>query len=198
MKRLTLALIGLGVLVALVAPAAAQAEPKYGLGYFRPEAPVGGRAWLNDKVAADLGVGFEFKKFGSMYAGLYDKADESKLDDEKLAFTIDAGLPFVLAGDETTKFFVRPGVTFASRPTWDVNDGPIGPTGPMGDWASSTEIWISGTLGVEHWFGKHFSIGAGHGLVFKSIDPGVKGSDTSTEIASTDFGISSVGFHFYF
>ena len=39
--------------------------------------------------------------------------------EKKTSFTIDAGLPYVLAGDETTKFFVRPGITFNSTPVYD-------------------------------------------------------------------------------
>lgn len=191
MKRISLVLSFIALVVTLIAPAVALAQPKYGLGYFRPEAPVGGRVWLNEKVAVDAGIGFEYGKFAAV--DYERKADgDSAMDDEKVAFTVDAGVPFVVAGDETTKFFVRPGVTFASTPAWDPSEGATG------DWVSATEIWISGTLGVEHWFGKHFSIGAGHGLVFKSIDPGLKGSDSTTRIQSTDFGISNVGFHFYF
>ena len=182
MKRVWTALMVLAATATAMATAQAAGEMHYGLGYFRPEAPVGGRVWLNEKMAVDFGIGLENREVGYVT----DKATESE---KKTSFTIDAGLPYVLAGDETTKFFVRPGVTFASSPVWDAAED---------DWASATQFWVAGSLGVEHWFGKHFSLSAAHGLLFKSMDPGTKGSDSVTEFTTESLGIASLGFHFYF
>lgn len=185
MKRVLFVMMALAATAGAIAPAMAQEEMKLGLGYFRPEAPVGGRAWINEKTAVDFGVGFDNKE-----VTFYDPLKQGGTSSEKkTSFTIDAGLPYVLKGDETTKFFVRPGITFNSSPVYDNVEK---------DWATATQFWVAGSLGVEHWFGKHFSLSAAHGLLFKSIDPGTKGSDSTTQITTEGLGISNLGFHFYF
>lgn len=186
MKRILLVISAAACVIAMAEPTFAQDGMKLGLGYFRPEAPIGGRAWISDKVAVDVGFGLQNKEaaFEDSVGGIPVTRSE-----KKTSFCVDAGLPFVVVGDETTRFFVRPGVTYSNNPVWDSG---------ANDWANSTEIWVAGTLGVEHWFGKRFSLAAGHGIVFKSIDPGTKNSDTSSEITSEALSLSSVGFHFYF
>jgi len=170
MRRSLLAAVALLALSA--APSSAEGT-KLGLGYFRPEAPVGGRAWLSEKIALDLGVGFSLTTPDS--------------GDSQSAFVVDAGVPIVAAESGNAKFYVRPGLTFASSPS---------PTSTDPD-NKTTQFWISGTFGVEYFFTDHFSVQAGHGLVFKSIDPDGAG-DKYTQIVSEDFGVSSIGFHFYF
>ncbi len=163
-------------LVALAAPSFAKdVKGLYGLGYVRPEAPVGGRLWATDKVGFDLGIGFS-------------SSDES--GDTQTSLTLDAGVPFVVASAGDANFFVRPGFTYNQTPL------PVGGTNPDPD-NKLTQIWVSGTLGAEYFFTDNFSIQAAHGLVFKSIDPD-KAGDSYTEIASEAFGISSIGFHYYF
>lgn len=182
MKKWLLSLAVLTAGIALVPPA--HATTALGLGYFRPEAPVGGRAWLNDKTAIDLGIGFALEELADV------ESDEPDDTTNKLSFILDAGVPFVVAGDESTKFFVRPGITFASRPVVVASRG--------GDeFDTESEFWVSGSLGVEHFFTKRFSLQAAHGVVFKSFSPAGDG-DSTIELASEDFGISSIGFHFYF
>ena len=178
MKKTLLMVLAAAALVALAVPASAAGDVKYGLGYFRADAPVGGRAWITEDVAIDFGVGFSNQEMNG--GGKTEK---------KTSFSLDAGVPYVLVGDETTKFFVRPGFMFESTPAWDSADNK---------WVSATELGVSGTLGVEHWFGKRFSLGAGHGIVFKSMDPGVKGSESTTAIMTEALSISNIGFHFYF
>jgi hypothetical protein len=56
---------------------------------------------------------------------------------------------------------------------------------------------VSGSFGVEYFFTDRFSIQAAHGLVFKSVDPD-KAGGKYTEIVSEDFGLSNIGFHYYF
>lgn len=178
MKRILFVVLTVAAVAAFAVPALAQDGMKMGFGYFRPQAPIGGRAWINDKMAVDIGLGFANE----------DVAGGGKVE-KKTSFCVDAGVPYVLVGDEATKFFVRPGIAVFSSPVFD---------GGADDWASSKQFWISGTLGVEHWFGKNFSLSAGHGIVYKSIDPGTKNSETSSEIVSEALSIASVGFHFYF
>lgn len=159
--------------VALASPSFAKdVKGLYGLGYVRPEAPVGGRVWFTDQVGFDLGLGFA-------------SSDES--GENRTSFTIDAGVPLVVANSGDANFFVRPGLTFNQTPT-PVTADPDNKT---------TQFWVSGTLGAEYFFTDNFSIQAAHGLAFKSVDPDQAG-EKYTEITSEAFGISSIGFHYYF
>lgn len=159
--------------IALASPSFAKdVKGLVGLGYVRPEAPVGGRLWVSDQVGVDVGVGFS-------------SSDAS--GDNQMSFTVDAGVPLVVASSGDANFFVRPGFTFNQTPT-PVTTDPDNKT---------TQFWISGTLGVEYFFTDRFSIQAGHGLAFKSVDPDQAG-EKYTEITSEAFGVSSIGFHFYF
>ncbi len=166
------ALFALALVAVSAAPAFAAAG-QYGLGYFRPEAPVGGRVWFTDKVAGDIGVGFSSL---SPDGG-----------DTQSGFVFDAGLPLVAAESGNAKFFVRPGVTYASssEPVLADPDNKV------------TQFWISGTFGVEYFFTDRFSVQAAHGVLFKSVDPDQAGTKY-TELTSEDFGVSNIGFHFYF
>ncbi len=186
MQKTLLIVLALAVTALSATPAAAADALKLGFGYFRADAPVGGRAWVNDKVAVDLGIGLANQDMEfTDHSGTVPVVKTEK----KTSFTVEAGVPYVLVGDETTRFFVRPGFMFGSTPAWDSADRK---------WVSATELGVSGTLGVEHWFGKRFSLGAGHGLIFKSVDPGTKGSESSSSIMSEALSLSNVGFHFYF
>lgn len=178
MKKVLLGLVALVAVLSVAAPVMAAGEMKIGLGYFRPEAPIGARVWVNPKIAIDFGFGFESKEYG--------QGDKSET---KTSFSIDAGVPFVLAGDETTKFFLRPGILYLSDPNYDIAGE---------EWVTASTIGISANLGVEHFFSKWFSLEASHGFVFATYDPGTEGSDSSTTIYSEALGISSIGFHFYF
>lgn len=161
------------VLLAASALPSFAAAGSYGLGYFRAEAPVGGRIWFSDKVALDAGLGLS-----------YNKPDGG---DSQTSYVFDAGVPFVVAESGAAKFFVRPGLTYASSPSPVVAD-PDNKT---------TQFWVSGSFGVEYFFTDRFSVQAAHGLVYKSVDPDQAGTK-STSIDSEDFGISNIGFHFYF
>ncbi|MBD3163175.1 MAG: hypothetical protein GF328_13820 [Candidatus Latescibacteria bacterium] len=178
MRKSWLGALVLGLAVFAVAPAFAADDMKLGLGFFRPEAPVGGRAWISETMAVDLGIGIQARE--------YSAGGE---EETKIGFNLDAGLPIVLVDGGDTKFFIRPGLAFASDPVYDSGEG---------DWTSATEIWFSGDFGVEYFFSDMFSIQGAHGIVFKSIDPGIEGSDTTTQFGTEGFGISRVGFHVYF
>jgi hypothetical protein len=161
------------VVVAATAAPSFAAKGSYGLGYFRSIAPVGGRVWLTDKVAGDIGVGFSSV---SQTGG-----------SSQSSFVVDAGAPIVAAEAGNAKFFVRPGVTFASSPSPVLADKNN----------KTTQFWVSGSFGVEYFLTERFSVQAAHGIVYKSVDPKLAGTKT-TEVASEDFGISNIGFHYYF
>ncbi len=178
MKKVLIGFVALAAVLSIAAPVLAAGETKFGLGYFRPEAPVGGRVWVGEKLAIDLGIGFVNA----------DRMGATKLE-KKTSFAVDAGVPLVLAGDATTLFFVRPGILFRSTPRYSDAEN---------DWVSDKEFWVSGSLGVEHFFSKWFSLQAAHGIAFCSSKGGEKGSKSVSSITSEAFGISNIGFHFYF
>ena len=165
-------LLAIALVTVSAAPSFA-AKGYYGLGYFRPEAPVGGRVWFTDKVAGDIGVGFS--------------SLSPKKGDSQSSYVIDAGLPIVAAESGNAKFFVRPGFTYASSPNPTLTDANN----------KTKQFWVSGSFGVEYFFTDRFSVQAAHGVLFKSIDPGTTDSKY-TEIVTEDFGISNIGFHYYF
>lgn len=166
-------ILAAATLLAVSALPSFAAAGQYGLGYFRAQAPVGGRVWFTDKVALDAGFGVS-----------YNKPDGG---DSQTAFTFDAGLPIVVAESGAAKFFVRPGFTYNSTPAPVVADANN----------KATQFWVSGSFGVEYFFTDRFSIQAAHGVVFKSVDPDQAGTK-STSFESEDFGVSNIGFHFYF
>ncbi len=170
MKKAVLALSVMALALTLVGPAMAAKDmtSMWGPGYFTSDAPVGIRYWFTPKAAIDLGIGFGTKDFGTK---------------TKTGFAFEAGVPFVLAGNDNTLFFIRPGFEFASDPV-NVDD-------------NSTTILVRGSLGVEHFFSDRFSLQVAHGIVFQNYDPGIKNSDTSTSFESEAFGISNIGFHYY-
>ena len=158
------------------AEAAKELKGMWGPGYFRPEAPVGVRFWISDKVGADLGIGLSSSEYYNI---------EAEDTETKLAYRIDFGLPIVAAGVENTVFFIRPGVLYASTPIDGYPDD------------SMTDLWISASLGVEHFVSSRLSVQLAHGFYYYSHDPGTEDSDTSSGFATEDFGISSIGFHYY-
>ncbi len=170
MKKAVLVLSVMALALALVGPAMAAKDMKgmWGPGYFSSDAPVGIRYWFTPKAALDFGVGFGTKDFGSK---------------TKTGFAFEGGVPFVIASDDNTFFFIRPGFEFLSDPV-TLND-------------NSTTIIIRGSLGVEHFFSQRFSVQVAHGIYFANYDPGVANSKTSTSFESEAFGISNIGFHFY-
>lgn len=163
-----------GVLLAISAvPSFAN---NFGLGYFRPEFPVGGRVWVSDKVAFDAGVGFTTLKTET---GAVTNADAS-------SFGFDLGMPYVVASTDKAKFFVRPGFSYATGKNKVTN-------------TDVTAFWISGSLGAEYFLNDSFSIQAAHGLRYTSQEDktGTVKVKTTT-VSSEAFGVSSIGFHYYF
>jgi hypothetical protein len=171
--------------LAVAAPSwAKDVKGLYGLGYFRSEFPIGGRAWITDKVGADLGIGFSILSS--------DNPGNPGAEGKATSYGVDLGVPFIVHGTDNALFFVRPGFSFASSPN------PV--LGGLDNRATS--MWVSGSLGVEYFFTDHFSIQAAHGVAYKSVSPGSKAKDLGAKsyssIGSEAFGISDIGFHYYF
>lgn len=96
-------------------------------------------------------------------------------------FGIDAGLPIVVKNTDNAIFFIRPGFEYAALD--DVG-------------GVDSRFIVRGSLGAEYWFTPNFSVQAAHGIGFGSISPTV--GDSVTGIFTEAFGISDIGFHWYF
>jgi hypothetical protein len=179
MKKLVLMLAVLATTSVVAVPSfAAPVKGTWGVGYHSENFPIGARIWMSEKMAIDLGIGFSSDPFNAT-------------GDNKTSWGIEVGAPIVMAGTEDdTQFFIRPGIDYRSIPN------PIigGPTPDPNN--NATIFGITGQLGVEHWFGKHFSLQVAHGIAIYNEDPGVGSSNTIVQ--SQAFGISNIGFHYYF
>lgn len=164
-------------LLAVIAVPSFAGQNKFGLGYFDPSFPVGGRLWVSEKLALDAGVAFNTLK---------EETGSTTTDDVSL-MGADIGVVLVVGGSEKTKFFVRPAISFASGEDKLAN-------------LDVSALWFRGSLGVEHWLSDNFSIQAAHGFAYKSTElkPAVGAKVKTTEFETEGFGISNVGFHFYF
>lgn len=175
MKRIALFAALATTLVASAAMAAGPAKGKFGLGYFDPQAPVGIRYWINEKVGVDLGVGFS----------------QSEDQGETLnGYRVDVGLPISVANYENAFFFVRPGFIYDTQQ--DILIGPPNEKYDINSWAIGLD------LGVEWFINDRFSLQVGHGFGYRSTEADLPGAEASTGIQTRDLGISNVGFHFYF
>jgi hypothetical protein len=179
MKRIASLLVVLVVTLATVVPSFAE-PPKgaWGVGYHGPDFPLGIRWWVSDKVGLDFGLGFSNDPFNDT-------------GDNKTTWGIEFGAPIVLAGmGDETNFYIRPGIDYRSIPN-PILGGPA--PNPDND---ETIFGITGQLGVEHWFAKRFSVQVAEGVAFYNVDPGVGSSHTVFQTQA--FGISNIGFHYYF
>lgn len=179
MKKIVTLLAVLAVATMAAIPSfAAPVKGTWGVGYHNPDFPLGARIWMSDKVALDLGLGID-NEFNAI------------ADGNKTSWGLEFGVPIVLAGmNDDTQFFVRPGIDYRTVP----NPIPAGPNADLNNTASF--FGVSGQLGVEHWFGKRFSLQAAHGIRFENENPGVGGSHSA--FVTEGLGISDVGFHYYF
>jgi hypothetical protein len=173
----------LAVALIFVLPVISQAMDmtgKYGLGYFRNQAPVGARYWFGPQAGIDVGVGFELDDLG---------------DETASSFWIEAGLPLVIVDTERANFMLRPGVMFGS-----LDARPYG--------IDSEKKWTKIVLSVmpvaEVFFGQHFSLEAGHGLEVEIVSYpdedafGGLAGESFTHVRSLAASITHIGFHFYF
>jgi hypothetical protein len=164
-------LIAAAALLMLTVPAIAGAvelKGMWGVGYFQPSYPLGARIWVAPNWGIDAGLGF-----------LNQGGDAPELTQ----FGIEIGAPIVFANTESAIFFFRPGFEWADLD----NDAS--------QWALNFD------LGVEYWFTPNFTVQAAHGISYTSVTqdfgPPV-GEQTGTQLATDAFGLTSIGFHWYF
>ena len=98
-KHLVVAVLAFAISIPAVSHAM-DMTGKWGVGYFRPEAPVGIRWWASPKVGVDVGVGFT--------------NSNPDVGESNTTFLFDAGVPLVLHSGDNVHFFFRPGFYFTS------------------------------------------------------------------------------------
>lgn len=115
-------------------------EPKsgtFGLGWYSPSAPVGGRVWLTPQIGLDLGLGF---------------ANDKALGSADSRVHVNVGFPVNVVTTGTVNFFIRPGVEFQTNSRLDAAGATTGTT------------IVTADLGAEWFVTEQFSLSAGHGL----------------------------------
>ena len=168
------------ILAAVLAlPALASAKDltgRFGLGYHNTDAPIGVRYWVNPKLGLDFGVGFESQDVGAKNA---------------MSYFLEAGLPYVIVGNDHANFFVRPGVQYAS-----LDDRAYGSMSLDESW---TRVRFAIEPGAEVFFGDHFSLQASYGLGYEYLSaPDAYNTDALTSYGTFGNSITNLGFHFYF
>jgi hypothetical protein len=141
MKRI----INTVVVTILMTTASFAVSPKpgtFGLGWYSPSAPVGGRVWVNETIALDLGLGF---------------ADKNALASTDSRLHVNIGIPVTVVTTERVNFFIRPGVELQTN------------SRVVGTEVKSTTI-ITADLGAEWFVTDQFSLTAGHGLQFAQVN----------------------------
>lgn len=139
MKRLSI--LALFVILTVSLYAGDHKPGTFGLGWYSPSAPVGGRVWVTPHVGIDLGLGF---------------ADKNFLGVDKDRFHVNIGVPIDVVQTDKVNFFVRPGFEYQT-------DNRV-----VGGELKSTMI-ITADLGAEWFISDQFSLSVGHGLQFAQV-----------------------------
>ena len=119
---------------------------KWGPGYFRPEAPLGIRWWLNEKLGLDGAIGFT--------------SDDASETGGPISGSTPASRSCSRAWVTTRSSSSARVIRYASTPL---------PTGLEPD-NKQTSLGLTGTLGVEHFFTDRFSVQVAHGVIIDSVD----------------------------
>jgi len=175
-KRMTLAVLCLALVAGSVQ--AAERKGEFALGFNSSDAPVGGRYFFSDKVAVDLGLGFEAK-------------DVMWEDDTASAtsFWVEAGVPFVLYDYGDSFFFVRPAIQYASLDDRVYGGGTVDDT-----WSVFT---VALNLGAEVRLAERFGLTFQHGLKYTNSSPPGDG-DSVSEFRTLGENVTEAGVFFTF
>jgi hypothetical protein len=138
MKR---TLVALALFLTSLVNAAEHKVGQFGMGWYSPSAPIGGRVWVSPMVGIDLGIGF---------------ADKNALGSANDRFHVNIGIPVDLVQTASVNFFVRPGVELQTNSRTVAGE------------LKSTAI-ITADFGAEWFVSDQFSLSAGHGLEFSQV-----------------------------
>jgi len=121
------------------APAAFAGQPvagTFGLGWYSPTAPVGGRVWVSPQIGIDIGLGY---------------ANDKALGGADSRVHINVGIPVNVVTTEHVNFFIRPGVEYQTNSRLDAAGAMTGTT------------IVTADLGAEWFVSSQFSLSVGHG-----------------------------------
>lgn len=141
MKQIRISLVAVLLLAASQLFAGEHKPGTFGLGWYSPSAPVGGRVWVTPTVGLDLGLGF---------------ADKNLLGGGNDRVHVNVGFPVDVVQTENVNFFIRPGVEFQTNSRVVAAE------------VKSTMI-VTADLGVEWFVSDQFSLTAAHGLQFQQL-----------------------------
>jgi hypothetical protein len=147
---------------------------EFALGFNNSDAPVGLRYFFAENVGADLGLGFESIDLGA---------------DSGSSFWLELGVPYVLYDYESSFFFVRPSVSFAS-----LNDGVYG-SGDVDESWSVVSLRLN--LGAEVRLAERFGLTFQHGLGLTSTSP-PGDADSTTNFGTFGENATEAGVWFTF
>lgn len=172
------------ILVAVLAvgsvASAADRKGDFALGFSTSDAPVGVRYFTSDKLAFDLGLGFESTDLGESSAS---------------SFFFEGGATVVLYDYESSFFFVRPAVGYQSL------DNRIYGTGTSD--AKWSVLTIGLNLGAEVRLAERFGLTFQHGLRYSStsVPDEVQadvGADKFTDFSTFGENVTEAGVWFTF
>jgi len=161
----TTAIVAIALAIAMSTTAvAADRKGEFALGFNTTDAPVGLRYFFSDKVGADLGLGFESKDLGAESAS---------------SFWLAAGVSYILFDYQSSYFFVRPAIEYASL------DDRVYGTGTAD--ATWTRLDMRLNLGAEVRLAERFGLTFQHGLRFTSTSLPDEVVGDGEEDSFTDF-----------
>ena len=165
---------------------------RFGIGYVNREAPIGARYWFSNKIAADIGFGFETVRYPDSMSN--PKADKEAAN----SIWIQAGIPFVIYPTEKANLMINLSgqLGFQDDNLYSYNLGRHNDTISH---HTFTRFSIRLAPTVEVWLTDHFSLEASHGVEFLIVDPYKDTKvDASYRVGSFAAQITELGFHFYF
>jgi hypothetical protein len=177
----TIAITTLALVLALGSTAtAADREGEFALGFNTTDAPVGLRYFFSEKVGADLGLGFESTDLGAESA---------------TSMFLELGVSYILFDYDSSYFFVRPALGYASL------DDRVYGTGTAD--ATWTRLDFELNLGAEVRLAERFGLTFQHGLRFTSTSlpdeiVGDGEEDSYTDFSTFGENVTEAGVWFTF
>lgn len=162
-------------LVATLAGGASAADRtgEFAMGFNNSDAPVGARYFFAEKVGIDAGVGLQSDDLGGESA---------------TSLWLEVGVPYVLFDYDSSFFFVRPALTYASLDDRVYGSGEIDDT-----WSVLTG---SLNLGAEVRLAERFGLTFQHGLRFTNVSP--PEGDSLTDFGTLGQNVTEAGVWFTF
>lgn len=168
----------------------ADVAKRFGLGFVTTDAPVGGRYWLSEKVAFDVGFGFSNTNLGESNV-------PSGLDNSATDFVIEVGIPInVINVGDRVNFHVHPRFQYQSLASLKL-EAELDAGQKLDDMSTPTSIAGLLVLEFEVFVTGDFTVSASHGLGYASLDSGFSDVDKVTQFTTLGDNVTQFGFHYY-